>query len=501
MLNQRRFSLTKLELTYILGLLVLVILVYWPMWRIEPYADDFGVMALATSGWERPYAGQHMFRPLELFAVRLSLFLNDDLVSVKAFSLGGFLVTIVILFVIARRLAPHGGALPFVASALFACHPINVSAVIQIDTVSQQFATVAVVTAFAWYLGGPESRGWLYHLVGAFLIAAALFSKEVTIGAVLTLPLAVILGDLFGRSRSWSDIRGKFILMLGYVGALLLIYLALRLSVGAAFFSAEQARYAFTLSPTNVMMYAVMVIGASAFIGSTLDLFLVDNPFGAAVSVILSVLFNGLAVFGLFTLLRTRSSWREERFSLSVITAAALLMFASVFPAMLTAWPSELHTYLPLPFYVLVASFLALRGWASLARGFDWSPRLAALSGIAGTAALCIWMLVAINQKLAHAEATGLRSRAFLHQITQWYRESKADPVPVTACFTDSITSQTQYSIFAMKTYSLIHPITLWLNYSYRPWLHMPANPADAHDCQVSIEVAGDRLAYEYIEP
>lgn len=84
MVSGRPVTTTALEVTLLLGLFVVLTVVYWPMWRITPDEDDFGVIAIA-SGMEKPYAGRHMFRPLELCAVRLSLFLSGDPVSASAF--------------------------------------------------------------------------------------------------------------------------------------------------------------------------------------------------------------------------------------------------------------------------------------------------------------------------------------------------------------------------------------------------------------------------------
>jgi hypothetical protein len=483
-------------LVYLSLLSALLLATYWPSWTITPYADDFLLLIAVEAGiGGGAYAGQFMFRPLELLVLQLSYALTDGPGLARAISFVAFLASIALVFRLAMQIAPQLPALPFVATAVFACHPVNVATVAQIDTVSQDLATLTVLGAFAWYLLGPRHRPALYHGAGAALIVLALLSKEVVVGTMFALPGAVAMVDLWARSQPWPTVARRALAIGGVVLALFLIYLGLRGLAGAVLLVEEDYhRYTFASGPLNTLKNVVLLLGSAAWLGSTLDVFLTGDPLRRALSALVSLAVNGLAVAGLLVILRDFCQGLAERRSLVMIGAVALMLLASLFPVALTGWPSEVHSFLPVPFYALLVTFFALRGGAALAGCLRLSPRRAGALGLAALVLVGAWMLVGVRHKLDHAAAVSARSEAFLEQITAWYRTVDPAQGVRSGCVEEVAPPARVYSVYAMPSYALLQPIADWLNHRMGPRLLLPVVPDTVEDCGVVIEVDGSSL-------
>lgn len=482
------------SLIYI-GLLGIVLLaVYRPAWQIPPHADDFTLMMGALGGMTGgAYEGEYAFRPLELLFVQLSFFLQGDPQLAKVVSFAAFLLSIALLFWLAHRMQPSDVALPFVATGLFACHSINALAITHIDTLSQQLATLAALAMFAWYVFGPDARPARYHLVGAVLVLLALFSKEVSVGVVFALPLAVALVDLFGRSRPLPAVRNRFLIVTATVGLAFALYMGLRYWAGSILVVDDTLeRYSLLEGgPLNILKNVVLLLGGVGYLGSTLEVFLLKDPARIAVSVALTLAFNGLALIGLVATVRSLRERQAQPAELAPLAAAGVMLGASLFPIAITGWPSELHAYLPAPFYALVAGFLALRGWRALRQRLSIAPKTLNRAGIVAFAAGCCWLLLGASEKVSWSAAVGARSHAFYQQLSAWYAD--APPGRDLACVVEDEPGPV-YSVFAMSTYSLVQPMVHWLNYVHGPRLVMPTVPAAPEQCQVLIEVDGAAL-------
>jgi hypothetical protein len=487
---------TSLSLVYLSLLSALLLAVYWPSWTIAPYADDFLLLIAVEAGiGGGAYAGQFMFRPLELLVLQLSYGLTGGPGLARAISFAAFLASIALVFRLGMRIAPQLPALPFAASALFACHPVNVATVAQIDTVSQDFATLAVLGAFAWYLLGPRHRALVYHGAGAALVVLALLSKEVVVGAIFALPLAVAMVDLWARAQPWPVVARRAAVIGGIVAALFLVYLALRGLAGAVLLVEEDYhRYTFDRGPLNTLKNVVLLLGSAAWLGSTLDLFLGADPLRRALSALVSLAVNGLALAGLLLTLNDVRRGSALPRPLVMIGAVAVMLMASLFPVALTGWPSEVHSFLPVPFSALLVTFFALRGGAALADHMRLSPRRAGALGLAGLVVVGAWMVVGVRDKLHHAAAVSARSEAFLEQMTAWYGTVDPAKGARSGCVEEVAPPARVYSVYAMPSYALLQPIADWLNHRLGPRLLLPVVPDAVEDCGVIIEVDGSSL-------
>jgi hypothetical protein len=481
-------------LIYLAVLSTVLLAVYWPSWNIEAYSDDLSLLIAVDEGIAGgAYAGEPMFRPLELFVLQLSYGLTGSAGLARAINFAAFVVSIGLVFRLALHLAPHAPAVPFLAAALFACHPVNVATVAQIDTVSQNLATLTVLGAFAWYLLAPQERPLLYHAGGAALAGLALLSKEVVVGPIFALPLALALVDLFARAQPAPAALRRGLVILAAMALIFIAYLGMRTLAGAVLVAEEDApRYSLGRDPLAVVKNVALLLGSTAWLGSTIDLFLTGDPWRRAASAAASLAVNGLALAGLVLMLRDLCRGILGRAEAVMMGAVTLMMLSTVFPVALIGWPSEVHSFLPVPFYSLLVAVLAVRGGAALAATLRLPPRRAAALGLVGLLLVCAWMLVGVRQKIEYAAGVSARSEVFLEQMTAWYRSADTMPGMANACVLAP--PERVYSIYAMSSYSLLQPIVDWLNHRLGPRLHLPVLPQMVVDCRVVIEVDGREL-------
>ena len=173
---------------------------------IGPYGDDLLRIAhAAVYGFDLQYPF-YKFRPIE----RLLTALNYSVLGLRtslavASSVLGLCLSSISVWYVAHFLRPRSVAYPYAASVFFALHSVNVSAVFQIDTVSQQYATVFSLFALYWYLSRSERSVAVYHGAGTGLLLLMLLSKEATAGVAVVLPVAVIASP---KLVPWAQLRG-----------------------------------------------------------------------------------------------------------------------------------------------------------------------------------------------------------------------------------------------------------------------------------------------------
>lgn len=478
----------------LLGVFVIV-LVYLPIWTIIPFADDLAIIQGAEVGlFEGGYAGRIQFRPLEVLTIQSSFYLFNSPILVTIISFLGFLFCIGLVFWIARISDRNRPIVAVLAAAFFACHPANVSAIFQVDTISQQLASVFVLCGFAWYTFGPFDHKIKYHCVGAGLSLLALLSKEISAGAILALPLAAVLVQRFVRRSRPRVVAHRCLFSTAITIGLLLTYVSLRALSGATL-TVEDGRYAFSDSPILVLKNAILLLGSMGYLGSTLEIFLLDSPIRLIVSVLLSAAVHVLALLGFVWLLIGHRQGDADRQSLIVMTAVALLLLASLFPAVLIKHVSELYAYLGVPFYSLLLGFFVYRGWE---RAVCWLALTTGWTRVLGSmfvASCCVWLLLAVSEKLAFAERMGLRSESLSEQIAGWYFEGETPLGSAVSCVAtggEPSKEHVYYSVFEMSDQELLRYAHAWVASRHAALVGRKSRHPTADQCQVMIEVGDD---------
>jgi hypothetical protein len=436
------------------GILACAFLLYAPALERWVQGDDFSKYEWAiTYRFDLLQGENPFFRPLEHFvnAVNLSLVGPDSSVLSLGVSLAGMLISTCLVFAIARRLLPNRPAYPLLAAGYFAFHSSAVSAVIQIDTISQQYATVFALGAVSWSISGP-ARGRSLQFVGLVVLwFLCLVSKETALGLVFACPLAVLF--LKGTCPRLKRMTSRDLLLLG-MGAsavALAIYLLARSASGAhmgleRFVSIrEGTHYRPSLDPINVLGNTFQLAAVTSYLGSTLDVFPSLRPLRVVLSSSMTLIAGAIGLWGLLGLLSPGAHIEEEerRSGRAALFALLLLYGGSMVPTIALGKVSELYTYSQLPFVALILGYLLVMGWERLPVS---GPAAHSIAWVAVLSA-AIWMAVGVEEKVDLAVRLAARSREIFIALERQIGETpRAEPL--TFCPERDGAAGPEYSLF-----------------------------------------------------
>ncbi|HVW70112.1 MAG TPA: hypothetical protein VHB68_14135 [Steroidobacteraceae bacterium] len=426
---------------------VAALLVYFPTFRTRPVFDDFAhVEFAARQGWNLLHMGPVFFRPIERILIGVNwLLFGANFWLVKLVAVAVLVLKAGLVHEIAKRIvSPAWPWAPAVIAAIFLAHPMHVSAVGKIDTVSEDlaalFALLVVLFAFvaAEANDAKDSGKALRAVVGAaVMVFFGMLSKEAFAGVAAATPF--MFATALGSSQRGS--RRLLAGLLALEGALGAGYLVLRHASGFSLAAPNGAgRYQLHFG-LNVIKNIAAELGSIGFPGSTLAVFvrldIVHVIISAGLLIVFVALFRERLVdmtFGAGTLPAVR-----RRAVLIVLLATVAAFFPT---CLIPDLVSENQTALALPFVVLLllACPLGSPPQGALAR----TGRLACLSLVAIT-----WMVSATTGKVLAAYETSVRAYGIGDEILARYFEH---PVPqVIFCFQPSVRSKpTKYSIFSL---------------------------------------------------
>lgn len=433
--------------------MALTVLLYYPVFLTRPVFDDMGhVEFVAQQGWHLLHMGPHFFRPLERILLGLNwLYYGDNFWLVKAVALLAFVLTVSLVHDLAARIvSPQLPWAPFVIATIFLVHPMHVSAVGKIDTLSEDlasvFALLVVRCAIAAAEAAPGTAGartalyWAMWSVPAVLLG--MFSKEAFAGLAAMTPVLFAVA-LQARGRESRKTLTGLVAGLGVAAA---IYFAARIASGfpLAGTPTPAARYELHFG-VNVPMNLAAEFVSIAFPGSTLALFARFDATEIAVSSALLVMF---LVFLQRRVRVTIALWSEiqpERRRMMLIILLATI--ASLFPTcLIPELISENQTALPLPFLALLALACPLALPLELDR--RQRPLQPIVLSCACSAAFVCLTLATSGKVLAAQQASDQAYRRG-DQILAAFREHPT--AVVTACFERSMrTEPVKYGVFSV---------------------------------------------------
>lgn len=382
-------------------LLLAVTLLLWPALRAVPVWDDlYSLIAIdVTASRGRPTIAATgdligFWRPAELWLNAVLRPLDPDaLLPVKLVSLGLHALKVAALVALVRRVAPAVPArYAYVAGFVALVHPIAVSAIIQIDTVSEALAAAAIAWALAFVLDAMQHEGRARHtrLAGvAVCCAIALLGKESALPAVMAMPLAGFVAAS-SRRKAVPDL-----VKLGVVlAALCFALLAARYALGYGRPAADDGRYQIGFG-INVVKNLLTVVGSLAFLGNTVSL--INDRHATALLGFVPVLLGLLVVCR--ALLFRREAFLST-YDLPTSLACALVALAATSAPALAPMISEHNTALP------SGAFLAAVLGAVAAAAFVDTPRGRSLAALAAVLAI-VSGLVAMRDKANAAAGVG----------------------------------------------------------------------------------------------
>jgi hypothetical protein len=440
-----------------IALLIVAALLYAPGLNIWAYGDDFGFLARAadsSSRWDIFGTSSYLFRPLERLVNSLNVALlgyETTLLS-HAVALLGFLVAAALVFGLSLALLSGSRTRAAIATAYFVVLPANILSIIQIDTLSQQYAVVFSLLLTYWLLAQRHRRLAVYGAVAGLLAFLALCSKETAVGAVLALPLVVHLLWLprDGR-RNWAGWR-TLVISDSAIAAALLVYLALRLVSGATFGDPNEP-YGLHLSVALVAKNAARLAGGLIYAGSSLDLFPHLQPARIVVSAVLTLGLGFMAAIGLLNPSQRDPDGgpaaKTRPGNLAAIAGLGTLILAGMFPVVLIGHMSELYIYSSSPFYALLLGLLVERGYRAIG-SFGWARPYASRAVLVFLAIVIAWLAWGTRGKLALALDVSGQAERYFHQTQSWLAD--VPEANVTLCWrSDLARSETgAYSGFVM---------------------------------------------------
>jgi hypothetical protein len=488
-----------------LSALVLALLVlYRPMFSSWAVYDDagnvrFGLVDPLAGSIREACAGNIFFRPLERLVnlVDVQWLGYRSLLVSHSVSFVAFVACILAVYRLTRFVEPGSVAAAYLAAALLGGASVSTMSVIEIDTVSQQFATLFSL-AFLILLLSP--RPTTPRLVLAFACALlALLSKESSPGLVAGIPVAAA-GLRLGRVPTAPAAERRRVLFgCGAVVVAFALYALLRVGVAhVAFFHAGEARYQFQVSIWRCLKNFAMFSGGMLYAGSTLDLFPSVVPWRVVVSLGLSLGLYVVCALGWYDLLVRRGG--AGSFTLRSASALVFLWCCGTFPAILTDHVSEHYVYGSLPYYAVLVGV----GFAAGVRRTSVAVNLRFASGMCATllAAMFTWHAFGVREKIGITERLGRVTLSYVDETAGFFRALRSTNVRMCWRGRDDVAEVPSYGTLFLSNRNLFDPYAWKLAASLTGKVAtLEPLDAGADDCSVRVGFDGNRLHLERIEP
>ena len=467
---------------YFAGLVGLAAWLYWPSLSFWAVNDDFAYLLASVPP---DHGNNHAqiyttFRPLERLVIWLNLrfFGDDSLVFSQIISLIGFLLCLWCVYDLSRFCCRRARWTPWIAAMFFACSPISVASVIQIDTLSQQYASVFTLLSCRFLL---KSATIWPGLLAMFL---AMLSKETAFGVLAALPAAALLLQAPQPRAS----RKKLFATYAGAAALFGIYLLLRIILKIPFNYPGHHRYDFSFSPQHLVKNGIFFFGNLVYMGTSLDIFPSIHSVRLLISIAFTVVIALILGIGMRNLL-------QSPFSPRPFLGLILLMMAGFFPVGLLKSVSELYCYSAVPFWAMIVGMLAgqtLERFGDIMR----SRRILSIAFMAYTLLLCSWMLRGSREKLAFRAELSRKSRQYFAETAAFLNTLPDEPALL--CWNEpSLASQPRYSVFIMPdNYLLNYEVVHFAAYVLGKPIRMPTADMKNYRCDYEIRLAHDKLAF-----
>ena len=373
----------------------------WPALSTVPYWDDlYSLIAIDVAASRgRPavaVTGDLMgfWRPIELMLIDVSRHIDPvGYLPVKLVSFALHAAKALAVAFLVRRLTPRlPASVPLAAGLVALAHPIAVSAIIQIDTVSEAAAAAAIAWALyctldAVTVTGPARRMRMIQV--AVLSGLALLGKESALPAVAALPFA---GLIAARNR--KEVLPALARLTIALALICVVFLAVRYGLGFWRPQTGDDRYQIGVG-FNVLRNIATVAGSLSFFGSTVSL-VADHRTSAAI---------GFAPIIVAICLVARAAlWRRAGLVAAVdgraVLACVLMALAAVSAPSLAPAISEHNADLPSAAFLSVA--MAITAAAA------WVCGRTAMRLLAATALMAVVLgLAAMKEKAAASAQVG----------------------------------------------------------------------------------------------
>ena len=427
-----------------------------------PYADDFqfvyGDSPHPVWHWathRNPYNAV-AYRPIEavIYASLQKAFgaLNPVPAHVLNMTVHVALAWMILLLVTGLGFPP---AHALIAGLFALVSQAQVSAVAGLDTLSQvlaaAFATLSVYLAWrALWQGSLAAGAWRSRpdrralACSAVAFALALFSKETSLGASISLAVVAILWSRRVHPGRWSAVKAGWLLA-AHVACVALVLIA-RSQVGARPPRFGDGRYDLQIG-TNIVENILAAMAGLTIPVSSVQVYV------AALARDLPTLLLAASAGGATIAVVAWGVWRSVPWQRQAAAVLLVMSAAALMPVLLMRL-SELYLYNAMPFVSAIVGI----GAGTLLQHRRRSARL--------VAALAIVVVLTIHgaatrQKVALMRSQGERAAELLSQISAEARDVPAGGRLVLA---DSASEEPEYSVFLMPGFEPVRYGTRFVN-------------------------------------
>ncbi len=484
-----------------IALAAVVMVVYFHILGIWAYGDDLLYLAAAADPFTRwdvfgssSVVVSHAFRPLEriINSTNVALLGYGSTLFTHVVALVGMLLTVRLVYRLGRLLEPDRRFVAWFASLYVLLNPASVMAVLQIDTVSQVYATMFGLLIVGWLITARTASIVRHHVVTSVLVLLAFLTKETTLGVIAVTPLAArLLGPGQTGRRDW--LRRELIPTYAAMALAGIVYLALRAMSASSLGEGTSNVYALTFAPDVIATNAVQLLGGMLYVGSSLDIFPIRSPSRIAVSLAFTLLVAALCARGLWLHVMDASRGAAgSRRALRAGAAFVLLCLGAMFPVVLLGKVSELYIFQALPFAALAVSLLLSRALDSFGARqeaqFGAVPRY-----VHATLVLLLgWMMFGNVEKQQRALAISDRAQRHYEHVSAWLA---TQPSGIALCWPDVSASAATpaYSEFAYPDHITFRGVARFsARVEGKSLTYRENGPLQA--CEFEVRAAGNQL-------
>tara|TARA_Y100000996_G_scaffold385814_1_gene343427 strand:+ start:691 stop:2211 length:1521 start_codon:yes stop_codon:yes gene_type:complete len=459
--------LDKIEkITYkVLSAYALIILyLYSPSLKIWAMGDDFSTVLITLINpeerWEIFSTGGFAFRPLERLLNAIDSTINGPFSTVitHCFSLVSFSLSALLVFLITNYLFKSKLILSFTCTILFIVSPNNVASITQIDTVSQQLATLFILFSIWWILTRTEINQFLYHSVFGISLFLALMSKENPIGIIFVIPVATFLMRIGINDFKYSSTYKHLLVCYGTVISVFMFYMFLRSHFGFELKGSNQ--YQVGISLIDLMKNSLHIIGSVVYPGSSLEIYpnFQFHKIIISLSLFLSFLIITIPYIkhkylanGMNTL-SFKNIFKQK--GIPIYLSLIMLIFSGLVPVILIGKMSELYTYLLTPFYSM---FLGILFYESIYYSKEKSTSSHYYFNLVAFFCLILWLGYGTKNKVNHLIYTDKKTKQYYSVISDIAKKHQESRIRIV--LSNEITTGTDYNynVFLFSDTSILN--------------------------------------------
>jgi hypothetical protein len=451
--------------------LFLVLFLYYPSLNKWAAGDDFSTILVEVidpnERWDIFPKSGFAFRPIE----KLVNSINAKIIGFESsnfthsVALIGFILSVLLVFVITNTYYKENINASYFSTILFILNPNNVTSVTQIDTISQQYATVFTLLATWWLSTKKNINEVFYYIIYGLILFLVLFSKENPICLIFCLPLSIFIIRYSSEDLKYYERKKELILLYFITFTSFILYVSLRLYFGMSFSGTNQ--YQVSISFIKIIKNCFLLIGSVVYTGSSLDIFPhIEYPkvFVSIMILICLSLINVQPLKNLYTKHKISPRNILDNKIFSIFIGIWIIILSGLFPVVLIGKMSELYTYTFTPFYFI---FIGIILAESIKYYREKNQNNKYISTYVIVLFLSLWFGYGTYDKIQHLIITNDKTKQYYSTISEICEISLEDNIDIMLSSSISTNIENNYNIIHFSDISILKSFTPLLQKVY----------------------------------